>query len=127
MVASTNLDDAVEYVFAKLDLMIEFAETAALREVAKKMGAGMDETVSHPRLSIGQMRSMDTGMMEVFFGTGLTPANEAEARRDWWRPARCPVSESPSARFALASDQFGCPRPGKFRQTRTEQRKPRPL
>ena len=77
---SVTLDDAIEFIVAKTELLAEE------REQLKKWLNGYDEMWQHPRLSLQQLRSIDGEMLERF---KTTPAAEIGRRgRQTRAPAR---------------------------------------
>jgi hypothetical protein len=76
-----TLDDAIEFIVAKTELLAENAIGPEAREQISKIAKGFDRLWSDPRLSVQQLKSLDAEMLELWMDYSIAPAAEAEIRR----------------------------------------------
>lgn len=76
-----TLDEAIEFIFAKVDLLAKHVTRPEEREGVLQIKKLMDGLLGHPRLSLQQLRSLDGEMLERWLEYSTSSADEAEIRR----------------------------------------------
>lgn len=76
-----TLDEAIEFIAAKLQLVADYADSPESKAHALKALAGLERLCAHPRLSLQQLRSLDGEMIERWMFNSLTPNGETEIRQ----------------------------------------------
>lgn len=76
-----TLDEAIEFIAAKLQLVANYADSPESKASALKALAGLDRLCAHPRLSLQQLRSLDGEMIERWMLHSLITNGETEIRQ----------------------------------------------
>lgn len=76
-----TLDEAIEFIVAKTELLAASASSAQHREFLQKLLKSYDEMWRHPRLSLEQLRSMDGQMLERLLNLETDAAAQEEIRK----------------------------------------------
>ncbi|MEO6567490.1 MAG: hypothetical protein ABIO94_01905, partial [Opitutaceae bacterium] len=95
-----NLDQAIEFVVAKFELLIEHTAEPQAREQIRRMTSGLDALWSSPRLSMRQLRQMDGEMLEMFVQMGLSPQAETLVREQLVARFKTSRLRAPDAKVA---------------------------
>lgn len=99
-----TLDDAIEFIVAKTELLAEHTPDPQQREFLQKWLKNYDQMWSHPRLSMQQLRSLDGEMLEGFLEHSTSPGAETEVRRKLFarfKTSRLRKSDASAAKRAL--------------------------
>src|SRR5688500_2098902 len=75
-----TLDEAIEFIVAKTELLAAHASDPQQREFMQKWLRSYDQMWSHPRLSMQQLRSLDGELLERFLKGSTWPGTEATIR-----------------------------------------------
>src|SRR5262249_29695034 len=78
---AVTLDDAIEFILAKTELLAEHALAPEHRMVLQKYLQTYDEMWQHPRLSLQQLRDLDGEMLERVLNHSTSPGAEKEIRQ----------------------------------------------